>query len=66
MLTKIGYGDDERVSERHFSIIPFKAGLVSAARATHAWVLTGGTNTGAMKLVGEAVREGQFLVNVSV
>ena len=31
-------------------------------RSTHAWVLSGGTNTGAMKLVGEAVTEGQFLV----
>ena len=32
------------------------------SRSTHAWVLSGGTNTGAMKLVGEAVTEGQFLV----
>lgn len=41
----------------------FKAGLIEAARATQAWVVTGGTNTGVMQLVGEAVREGQFLVS---
>lgn len=41
----------------------FKSGLIGAARATNAWVLSGGTNTGVMKLVGEAVREGQFLVS---
>lgn len=41
----------------------FKRGLIGAARATNAWVLSGGSNTGAMQLVGEAVREGQFLVN---
>ena len=40
----------------------FKAGLVAAARVTNAWVITGGTNTGAMKLVGEAVNEGQFVI----
>ena len=44
----------------------FKAGLISAARSTHAWLLTGGTNTGSMKLVGEAVAEGQYLVSVSL
>ncbi len=31
-------------------------------RSTHAWILSGGTNTGSMKLVGETVKEGQFLV----
>ena len=37
--------------------------LLGAAKATNAWVLTGGTNTGVMQLAGEAVRDGQFLVN---
>ena len=37
--------------------------LPGAAKATNAWVLTGGTNTGVMQLAGEAVRDGQFLVN---
>ena len=35
----------------------FKAGLIGAARATNAWVLSGGTNTGVMKLVGEELEE---------
>jgi transient receptor potential cation channel subfamily M protein 2 len=42
----------------------FKKGLISAARSTNALILTGGTNTGTMKLVGEAVRDGQFMVQV--
>ena len=37
----------------------FKAGLIGAARATNAWVLSGGTNTGVMKLVGEELEEGR-------
>ena len=32
------------------------------SRSTNAWILSGGTHTGAMKLVGEAVKEGQYLV----
>ena len=31
--------------------LQIKAGLIGAARATNAWVLSGGTNTGVMKLV---------------
>ena len=42
----------------------FKRGLIEAARSTNALILTGGTNTGSMKLMGEAVRAGQFLVSV--
>ena len=41
----------------------FKSGLIGAAKATNAWVLTAGTNTGVMRLVGEAVEEGQFLIS---
>lgn len=40
----------------------FISGLISAARSTNALILTGGTNTGTMKLVGDAVREGQYMV----
>ena len=40
-----------------------KRELPGAAKATNAWVLSGGTNTGVMQLAGEAVRDGQFLVN---
>jgi transient receptor potential cation channel subfamily M protein 2 len=35
----------------------FKNGLMRAAISTNAWVITGGTNAGVMKLVGEAVAE---------
>ena len=35
----------------------FKEGLIKAACATDAWIITGGTNTGIMRLVGEAVNE---------
>ena len=41
----------------------FKSGLIAAARATNAWFLTAGTNTGVMKLAGEAVKEGQYLIS---
>ncbi len=35
----------------------FKEGLIKAAATTGAWIITGGTNTGVMRLVGEAVAE---------
>ena len=35
----------------------FKRGLIKAAKSTGAWIITGGTNTGVMKLVGEAVSD---------
>ena len=42
----------------------FKRGLVKAAVSTGAWIITGGTNTGVMRLVGEAIadefQKGQF------
>ena len=41
----------------------FKAGMIAAAKATNAWVITSGTNAGVMKLVGEAVNEGQYLIS---
>jgi transient receptor potential cation channel subfamily M protein 2 len=46
----------------------FKRGLIKAAVSTGAWIITGGTNTGVMRLVGEAVAEefqkGQFDLTV--
>ena len=33
----------------------FKEGLIKAARSTSAWIITGGTDTGVMKLTGEAI-----------
>ena len=41
----------------------FKSGLIAAVKATNGWLMTAGTNTGVMKLVGDAVEEGQFLVS---
>ena len=35
----------------------FKEGIIKAAATTDAWIITGGTNTGVMRLVGEAVAE---------
>ncbi|KAL9974194.1 hypothetical protein ACROYT_G011206 [Oculina patagonica] len=35
----------------------FRRGLIKAAKSTSAWIITGGTNTGVMKHVGEAVKE---------
>lgn len=35
----------------------FKLGLINAATSTRAWIITGGTNTGVMRLVGEAVAD---------
>ncbi len=35
----------------------FKEGLIKAAITTDAWIITGGTNAGVMRLVGEAVAE---------
>jgi hypothetical protein len=35
----------------------FKRGLIKAAVSTGAWIITGGTNTGVMRLVGEAVAD---------
>jgi transient receptor potential cation channel subfamily M protein 2 len=35
----------------------FKLGLMKAAKTTNAWIITGGTNYGVMKLVGDAVAE---------
>jgi transient receptor potential cation channel subfamily M protein 2 len=35
----------------------FKEGLVKAAASTGAWIITGGTNAGVMRLVGEAVAD---------
>ncbi|KAL5018231.1 hypothetical protein ScPMuIL_003953 [Solemya velum] len=35
----------------------FKRGLINAATSTGAWIITGGTATGVMEFVGEAVRD---------
>jgi transient receptor potential cation channel subfamily M protein 2 len=35
----------------------FKLGLMKAAKTTNAWIISGGTNKGVMRLVGDAVAE---------
>uniref|UniRef100_A0A3Q2ZJC6 Transient receptor potential cation channel, subfamily M, member 2 n=1 Tax=Hippocampus comes TaxID=109280 RepID=A0A3Q2ZJC6_HIPCM len=35
----------------------FQRGLIKVAQTTGAWIITGGTNTGVMKHVGQAVRD---------
>jgi hypothetical protein len=47
---------------RNFTIneetkIAFKKALMKVASNANAWIITGGTDTGVMKLVGDAVRE---------
>ena len=61
-LSLIGGAKNFRMEGRKREI--FKAGLITAAKSTNALILTGGSNAGTMKLVGEAVKEGQFMVQV--
>mgnify|MGYP002786892365 CR=1 FL=1 len=44
----------------------FKRGLIKAASSTGAWIITGGTNTGVMRLVGEAVADEFHTCNLIV
>lgn len=44
----------------------FKRGLIKAAASTGAWIITGGTNTGVMRLVGEAVADEFHTCNLTV
>ena len=44
----------------------FKRGLIKAASSTGAWIITGGTNTGVMRLVGEAVADEFHTCNLTV
>ena len=44
----------------------FKRGLAQAAQATSAWIVTGGTDSGVMKLVGEGMAEYNALERVQL
>ena len=44
----------------------FKLGLIKAAASTGAWIITGGTNTGVMRLVGEALAEEYHKYNTNL
>ena len=41
----------------HHTKHAFKKGLIKATVSTGSWIITGGTHTGVMRLVGEAVAE---------
>jgi hypothetical protein len=44
----------------------FKSGLIKSAKAANAWIITGGLNTGVMRLVGDAVSEAIGVDNVTL
>ena len=44
----------------------FKLGLLKAAKTTNAWIITGGTNKGVMRLVGDAVAEDLYAEELTV
>ena len=44
----------------------FKSGLINAAKAANAWIITGGLDTGVMRLVGDAISEAISADNVTV
>jgi hypothetical protein len=47
----------------------FMRGLVKAAKTTDSWIISGGTNVGVMRLVGDAIEKdinGQFLPVIGV
>ena len=50
-------GGAKKFSMPHRTKKAFKCGLIKAAVSTGAWIITGGTNNGVMRLVGEAVAE---------
>ena len=41
----------------------FKQGLYKVAACTDAWIITGGTDVGIMKLVGDSMKEAYYLYN---
>ena len=55
LISVVGSAQDFQMSKHLESI--FSVGLSSAATTTNAWIFTGGTDTGVMKLVGAAMQE---------
>uniref|UniRef100_A0A7S3AMF8 TRPM SLOG domain-containing protein n=1 Tax=Haptolina ericina TaxID=156174 RepID=A0A7S3AMF8_9EUKA len=55
VITVVGGAQDFTLTPQLQST--FSSGLASAAMSSRAWVLTGGTNTGVMKMVGKAMQE---------
>ena len=44
----------------------FKTGLIKAAKAANAWIITGGLNVGVMRLVGDGMAEEISTENVTL
>ena len=55
IISATGGAQDFKVSSKLRAL--FNAGLVKAATSTKAWVFTGGTDSGVMKFVGQAMHE---------
>ena len=50
-------GNAQDISLRPLFEEQLKAALLNATRCTNAWITTGGSNSGIMKLVGDALKE---------
>ncbi|XP_070540267.1 transient receptor potential cation channel subfamily M member-like 2 [Ptychodera flava] len=57
VISITGGAKNYKLGEQHAEV--FSRGLVNAAQTTPTWLITGGTNTGIVKAVGDAVHEGQ-------
>jgi len=57
IVSVMGGAGHMKLDELRFNSEAFSQGLVEAAKRTGAWVITGGTQTGVMDMVGKAVKE---------
>lgn len=57
IVSVMGGAGNMKLDESRFNSEAFSQGLVEAAKRTGAWVITGGTQTGVMNMVGKAVKE---------
>lgn len=64
ILSVTGGAQNFRVSSRLKKAL--KTELMRAAVSTNAWIITGGSNSGVMKLVGDAVAEESHKYNLTL
>jgi len=57
ILSIMGGAADFKVDESNFKLAQFCEMLLDLARQANAWVITGGTNCGVMKVIGEAMKK---------
>ena len=57
IISVTGAADDSGIELNDEQRDVFKQGLLNAVRMTNAWVITGGTNSGVMGLVGKTMAE---------